>query len=320
MYNRTIGERLKTERERVWLSLDQISNNTKINKKYLEAIEDNDFESFSSHTQAIGFIRNYSNFLKVDPTNLIAIYKRDFESEKQSRKIKKIDDEELEKSKNPSRFEKLKQTQFTSKRLWVMFSILFIIVFIVLTSGFIKTAFAPPYFKISSPIELLGGDNKTFSTSEKLIKIKGDTSGYTLIKINEIPLVLSSGFTFESEDIPITAEDTKFVISAESQLGVKSQAILNIKREDIEKRNAKKTVVLSSNLSGIFVTATVDNVIQYNDILTDGSKINLMVSQSFQIETDNFAPIFLKYNNLNYQLKGNVSKFTINEAGELIQQ
>lgn len=320
MYNRTIGERLKTERERVWMSLDEVSNTTRINKKYLQAIEENEFEMFSSHAQAIGFIRNYSNALNVDPTNLIAIYKRDFEAEKLSRKITKIDDEEFEKSKNPTFYSKLKQTQLTSKRVWAGISVLFIIVFIVLTTGFVKNAFAPPYFKVNAPIDLTLNETKEFSTSEKTIKIQGETLGYTLIKLNEIPLVLSTGFTFQSEDLPITSEITKFVITAESQLGVKSQAILNIKREDIEKRNAKKEIILSSNNSGVFLKATVDDVIQYNDILTEGINIKLSVSQKFELETDNYVPLFLKYKDINYQLKGNNAKFTINDAGELIQE
>jgi len=318
MYNRTIGERLKSERERLWLSLDEVSNTTKINKKYLIAIEENSFETFTSHTQAIGFIRNYSNFLNIDPVNLIAIYKRDFESEKLTRKIQKVEDEDLLKAKNPSNWDKIKQTQLTSKRVWALISILLIIVFIILTSGFIKAAFAPPYFKITSPIEVSAGETKEFLTSEKTIKISGDTAGYTLIKLNEIPLTLNTGFAFQSEELPITSEETKFIITAESQLGVKSQARLVIKREDIIKRNAKKVVTLSTNLSGVFVKATVDNVIQYNDILTEGINVNLSVSQNFQIETDNFSPIFLKYNNLNFQLKGNLTKFLINDAGELI--
>ncbi|MEO6729555.1 MAG: helix-turn-helix domain-containing protein [Candidatus Dojkabacteria bacterium] len=320
MYNRTIGERLKTERERLWLSLDEVSNATRISKKYLEAIEENDFEIFSSHTQAIGFIKNYSNFLKIDPVNIIAIYKRDFEAVKQTRKIHKIDDDELEKARNPTLFDKFKQTQLTSKRVWALTSILLILVFVILTTGFIKSAFSPPYFKIIAPINISVSESKDFSTSNKTIQIKGETAGYTLIKLNEIPLVLSTGFTFESEELPITSEVTKFVITAESQLGVKSQAILNIKREDIEKRNAKKDIVISTSLSGILVKATVDNIIQYNDLTTTLAPVNLSVAQTFTLETDNYSVLTISYNNKLYQPKANTSKFIINDSGDLIQE
>lgn len=319
MYSRTIGERLKAERERVWLSLDEVSNATRINKRYLNAIENNEFSEFSSHTQAIGFIRNYSNYLKVDPINLIAIYKRDFEAEKKVRKINKVDDEALEKSKNPTKINRFKNLYITSKRVWAGVSLFFIFGFILLAISVYKTAFAPPYFRLTAPTEVINNQNSQYSTSDKTIQIKGETQGYTLIKINEIPLTLSSGFTFQTENLPITDLETKFVITAESQLGVKSESILTVKREDIAKKNEKKEIKISSSKSGVFVKATADGVIQYNDLTIQGNNITLIVNKTLELETDSSVSIVVSLNNKQYLLNGIHVKFEINEDGNLVQ-
>ncbi len=63
----SLGSELKDARESKKISLEAISKKTKIPVKYLEAIEENRFEIFSSHTYAKGFIRAYAKVVGVDP-------------------------------------------------------------------------------------------------------------------------------------------------------------------------------------------------------------------------------------------------------------
>jgi len=63
----SLGSELKAARLSAKISLEDISKRTKIPPKYLEAIEGNDFEVFSSHTYAKGFIRAYAKVVGLDP-------------------------------------------------------------------------------------------------------------------------------------------------------------------------------------------------------------------------------------------------------------
>lgn len=61
-----IGADLKKAREDLGISLQVISEKTKINTPFLEAIEREDWSVFPSHTFAKGFLRAYAKMVKVD--------------------------------------------------------------------------------------------------------------------------------------------------------------------------------------------------------------------------------------------------------------
>jgi cytoskeletal protein RodZ len=66
-----VGEKLKAERLKKNLSLEEAENETKVRVKYLEALENDDYAAFSSDVYAIGFLRRYSDFLGLDSDSLI---------------------------------------------------------------------------------------------------------------------------------------------------------------------------------------------------------------------------------------------------------
>src|SRR5580658_5753469 len=62
-----IGSELKAARQSRKITLETISQRTKIPVKYLEALEENHFDVFPSHTYAKGFIRAYAKVVGADP-------------------------------------------------------------------------------------------------------------------------------------------------------------------------------------------------------------------------------------------------------------
>jgi transcriptional regulator with XRE-family HTH domain len=62
----SIGSDLKQARESRKISLETVSQKTKIPVKYLESIEEGRFEVFPSHTYAKGFIRAYAKIVGMD--------------------------------------------------------------------------------------------------------------------------------------------------------------------------------------------------------------------------------------------------------------
>ncbi len=71
----SIGERLKGARERNNLTLDQIARDTHVAKRFLKALEDEDFSVFPGETYVMGFLRNYSDYLGLNAEELIGAYR-----------------------------------------------------------------------------------------------------------------------------------------------------------------------------------------------------------------------------------------------------
>ncbi len=71
----SIGKKLKAVREEKGFSLDQVARDTHIAKRFLVALEDEDFAAFPGDTYVIGFIRNYSEYLGLDSVELVSLYK-----------------------------------------------------------------------------------------------------------------------------------------------------------------------------------------------------------------------------------------------------
>src|SRR2546426_628894 len=70
----SFGETLKRERELREISLRQISEATKINIRYLEALEENRFDALPGGLFNKGFIRAYSTFIGVDGESMVDSY------------------------------------------------------------------------------------------------------------------------------------------------------------------------------------------------------------------------------------------------------
>lgn len=65
-----IGDRLKTERKRRNLSMEQVMADTKLSRSNLEAMEAGDFNRLPHPVYAKGFVKNYANYLGLDGEEL----------------------------------------------------------------------------------------------------------------------------------------------------------------------------------------------------------------------------------------------------------
>src|SRR3970282_2689035 len=70
----SIGQRLRLGPELLGLSLEEAERTTRIRAQHLAALERNDFDSLPSPVQARGFLKNYSDFLKLDTVRVLQDY------------------------------------------------------------------------------------------------------------------------------------------------------------------------------------------------------------------------------------------------------
>jgi len=70
----SLGNKLKTAREERGLNYDQISQDTNISSRYLLALEREDFSAFPGEPYLIGFLKNYSEYLGINPSETLSLY------------------------------------------------------------------------------------------------------------------------------------------------------------------------------------------------------------------------------------------------------
>jgi len=71
-----IGSKLREKRQDLGLSADDVSARTLINIKYINALEENRFSDIPAEAIVLGFLRNYSVILGLNPDEVTAEYKK----------------------------------------------------------------------------------------------------------------------------------------------------------------------------------------------------------------------------------------------------
>jgi len=69
-----LGQRLRAAREERELLIEEVADATRIPLNYLQALEEEALEIFTSDLHARGFLRNYASFLDLDPEEMADLY------------------------------------------------------------------------------------------------------------------------------------------------------------------------------------------------------------------------------------------------------
>lgn len=72
---KSLGEGLRAAREERGVSIEQAAHETNISRKYLEALEREEFNDFPAEAYLIGFLRTYSEFLGLDSDKGVQQYR-----------------------------------------------------------------------------------------------------------------------------------------------------------------------------------------------------------------------------------------------------
>jgi cytoskeletal protein RodZ len=83
----SFGECLRRERELRRISLRDVSEATKINIRYLEALERNDFTFLPAGAFTRGFIRSYARYIGTDENEMINAYLYELGVQEKERKV-----------------------------------------------------------------------------------------------------------------------------------------------------------------------------------------------------------------------------------------
>ncbi len=158
----TVGEILKHQRESKNIQLTDVEKQIKIRTKFLQAVENNDWNFFSSKIYITGIIKNYADFLELDPKKMLAFFRRDYEKKEDVRFKRRIASAYL--------------TPETKKVVIMILTGIFLIFFAYF--GFqMKSYLSPPSIVFMSP-------KSDHFTTETAVEVTGKTDKDAMITIS----------------------------------------------------------------------------------------------------------------------------------------
>ncbi len=198
---KTVGQLLHGERNKKNISIEELSIATKIDEKYIEALEADRYDDLPSETFTKGFIRNISLRLGGNPEEFIAIFRRDYRNP------------DLKKGSNKSKSIKFKLPSVTSQFLPI---VLGIIAFLVYLGFQFRAILTPPPLAINKPL--------SGSVLASPVDIQGSTSSDSLVTINTDNVVKPDQNGAFQIRLSLPVGETKLIIKATNRFG-KSQNI-----------------------------------------------------------------------------------------------
>lgn len=192
-----IGTELKTKRNEKEQTLSEVSKQTKINIKYLEAIESGEFQHLPRGVYGKNFIQEYALFLGINPKKIIELYESEYV-------------EKNEGNKHNLFVKKVSKTHhfLTIPRIIKNSIIIFVVVVCSLYLGYyINNILTPPELVLINLTE-----DKTINFH--VINIKGKTDKEAEVFINDEIVLIDNEGNFEKE---INLKNGLNVVSVEAQ-------------------------------------------------------------------------------------------------------
>lgn len=195
----SVGEILKKERLNQGLTLAIIEKQLKVREKFIKAIEENNWDYFSSKIYITGILKNYSNILGLDSKRVLAFFRRDYEKKEEVRFKKKVSSSDLTSG---------------SKKFFRLIVIASVLIFIVYFGYQLRLYFLPPKLEILSP-------KATSFTTENKVKITGMTDKDAIVTVVDQRLYLNTEGKFTYE-LPLKEGTNKVVFELTGANGKKS--------------------------------------------------------------------------------------------------
>ncbi len=195
----SVGNLLKEARERRKISLHDVEKRIKVREQFIKALEDDNWNFFTSRIYITGILKNYARFLELDDRKIIAFFRREYERKEDLKFKERVSNSYL--------------SSDTKKFIIIAFSL----IFILLAGYFSYQLFQyvkPPTISIISPTSF------TFKR-EPTVKIVGKTDKESVITILGERIYQNKEGFFEYV-LPLKNNESKLVIEVVGANGKKS--------------------------------------------------------------------------------------------------
>ena len=264
----TVGEVFKNKREHLKISIDTASSETKIQRRFLEYIENDEFSPFESEVFLTGFIKIYAKYLNLDVNKVLALYRR-------TNPNKKIEPETVLNQAPKKTF------TFTPKVIITIILVLFAVSVIGYILFQIYKFQSPPKLEIIAP-------EQDATVTEEMIQVEGKTEKDVTIEINGVVIEVNEDgiFTVEqtlSEGINLITIKAK-KNNNDIQETVETRKITYEKVEEEKVEEIKKVITLEIVDTATWIRLDVDDINQLTQVV-EPSKKEYEFNEKFYIMT-----------------------------------
>jgi hypothetical protein len=206
---KSTGQILKEARLARKLEIVEVARITRIRPKYLESLESDDFGQLPNAIVAKGFIKNYGQFLGLNPNYLLAVFRRDFAENRQGQIVPR------------GMVEPVTKTSLWTPRSTVIATVVFLI---TLFLGYLIYQYSllmgPPYLSVTAP-----ADNLTIS--QTTVEVYGKTDPEATISVNNQLVALDKGGQFFVR-LPLIPGENRIIVIATNKSGKNATVLRKI--------------------------------------------------------------------------------------------
>lgn len=170
----SVAEQLKVTRAKLGLSLDQVASRIKVNRKYLEALENGDYYKVPDGIYTLNFLKEYAQCLGLDHKKIIS----GFQSEK--RVFRSGEGEALFSRQVVGKEKMVVVPNLMKNILWSVLLLGCLLYLIILLNNIFKA----PVLKVLMPIDNL-------VTNESMLRVSGYTEAEAELSINDRQVIVS---------------------------------------------------------------------------------------------------------------------------------
>jgi cytoskeletal protein RodZ len=284
----TAGEVLKNKRESLGKSIETASLDTKIQRRFLQYIENNQFSFFDSEVFLTGFIKIYAQYLNLDVDKVLALYRRSNPKRKEPKSLKK-------EPKLPKRG--IRADLLNPKTVITTLLILFLTLIIGYIGFQIYKFQSPPELNITEPLS-------DIETKLEEISVKGKTEINTTVEINGTSLEPNDNGTFEkivklNEGINIITIRARKDGNNTLETVVTRKVTLIKPQEDSEDGDQSPESILKLEItdSSAWIRLDIDDENKLSQVV-EPSTLEYPVNNKFYIITGRVSSTKLYYNNI----------------------
>jgi cytoskeletal protein RodZ len=221
----TLGEKLKKIRSERRIGLGDISRFTKIQLKYLEDIEEGNYENLPSDVYVKGFLKSYAKFLGVNGESLIRLYQKE-------RGIRR----NLDKNGNNC----IKQPEFLNISPWVFGpkAMIFLTLAILILAGFFYVYRELGSFANNPKLVILAPEANVTTTND-FITVEGKVEKDAQLFINDQMVIIDDEGGFK-ENITLQAGTNFINVRCINRFSKEASETLTV-HSDLQKEISEKS-------------------------------------------------------------------------------
>ncbi len=290
----TLGEYLVKLRTKNRISIESLSNYTKIQEKYLIALENGNYDKLPTDVYIKGYLREYEIFFNLEENTLVKVFEKEY---KIYNNINKRDN-----NQNSQKLFSVKK----EKKIVITPKIFIILSIIVVFFGIIGYLYYGINKFISAPWITIKNPQSNLETNKKTITINGFTQPEATLEIGGKKVFVNNDGSFNEKIYLIPGENLINIKSKNSTGKVLEKNIkifCSAESQEMQNKNSKieqKTnsiIILRTKKNNTIVKLNIDNSETKEVVMDTNSQYKFEFKEKIQISTKSAKSIVYILNN-----------------------